>query len=79
MCAGVDYHFFPYAGEYRQFVDLSPAYRFSWTSDKASNQLHIMIQVTHEHTTPISARRISHIIANTWLVVPQLGLGGDRV
>lgn len=46
LLAGVGDQFFPYAGEYAHFMDLSPAYRFSWTVDRSNNRLHIMLQVT---------------------------------
>ncbi len=45
LLAGVGDQFFPYAGEYAHFMDLSPAYRFSWTADRSNNRLHIMLQV----------------------------------
>lgn len=37
--------FFQNTGEYQFYVDLSPAYRLSWTPDKANNAIHMMIQV----------------------------------
>ncbi len=50
LLAGVGDQFFPYAGEYAHFMDLSPAYRFSWTADRSNNRLHIMLQVTQGST-----------------------------
>jgi hypothetical protein len=48
LLAGVGDQFFPYAGEYAHFMDLSPAYRFSWTVDRSNNRLHIMLQVNRQ-------------------------------
>jgi hypothetical protein len=42
--AGGD-QFFRNSDEYANFVDLSPAYRLSWTPDKANNAIRMMIQV----------------------------------
>jgi hypothetical protein len=43
VCAGGD-QFFTGLGDYDFFVDLSPAYRLSWTPNKAANEISFMIQ-----------------------------------